>query len=589
MKNMLSWQNECFKRYEAAYEVKPIFVVVAGTGSGKTPMAVNLSSYARMREAEVNPLIICVTPWRSTKRGFKKWFAKSGLRASSNNNHAGDPSLDAVICTYASASEMLRMAETEGRPVILVLDEFHHLKEGNAWAEPYAEMQVGDGRGVIRAVLLSGTPWHEDGELVTSLVEYEEIETVVNGRKKVEQRVKSDISYSYGRAVSEQDDERNVVPIAFIPINGETTQEKYSKETGEIIPGEGRVLNTETMGENDPLSPFVDFTSDTIWDYDAATELLDKAVAKLTLLRHGENTEYVGGLVVTMRKEQAEAVQRYLKEQHQKSAIVVTSDDPKSHKKIEDFSDNPGEEWIIAVEQISEGVDIPRLKVMADLTNKRTSLHIIQRWGRILRRVRKPDDSFAVNADAFCFFINHPKLAEVALLIEDEMKQYKKELKDNSNPPKITTGFKTTGQSYSGSGYIAHGESEEGKVAALALWLWDTNYHGIRSGRRSHIDCMFTAREMLNLERVPDAFNNDQAACNEKPPRSYEDVKQSASESLTKATGRLAHAFFDGDYSQTQAYLNKKMDIKAWTIKTVSVEMIRERTALADKAVLSAA
>jgi hypothetical protein len=69
---------------------------------------------------------------------------------------------------------------------------------------------------------------------------------------------------------------------------------------------------------------------------------------------------------------------------HGVTAVVATSDDPDASDKIAGFalSDQP---WIVAVRMVSEGVDIPRLRIAVFATMTTTELFFRQAVGRIVR------------------------------------------------------------------------------------------------------------------------------------------------------------------------------------------------------------
>jgi superfamily II DNA or RNA helicase len=76
------------------------------------------------------------------------------------------------------------------------------------------------------------------------------------------------------------------------------------------------------------------------------------------------------------------------------AAVLVLSDDPRSSKKIEAFNTGT-ERWLVAVRQVSEGVDIVRLNVCLWTTSYRTPLFFSQAIGRVVR-ARNPRESATV-------------------------------------------------------------------------------------------------------------------------------------------------------------------------------------------------
>jgi len=64
-------------------------------------------------------------------------------------------------------------------------------------------------------------------------------------------------------------------------------------------------------------------------------------------------------------------------------AEIVTSDDPEASAKITRFASSP-DPWLVAVRMVSEGVDIPRLRVGVYATTVTTDLFFRQAVGRFV-------------------------------------------------------------------------------------------------------------------------------------------------------------------------------------------------------------
>ncbi len=110
--------------------------------------------------------------------------------------------------------------------------------------------------------------------------------------------------------------------------------------------------------------------------------VLADAHRKLTEIR-AEQPD-AGGLVIAMDVEHAKAIARILRVEHGVKAPVATSDDPDASDKIAAFGAST-EPWIVAVRMVSEGVDIPRLRVGVFATNTTTELFFRQALGRLVR------------------------------------------------------------------------------------------------------------------------------------------------------------------------------------------------------------
>ena len=101
--------------------------------------------------------------------------------------------------------------------------------------------------------------------------------------------------------------------------------------------------------------------------------------------------------------------------------VVVVSDEPGAHARIDRFARGGADapRWLVAVNMVSEGVDVPRLAVAAYATVKRTDLFFRQAVGRVVRRrPEDPDDLVAT-----VFLPADPTLTGCAERVEVELRQ----------------------------------------------------------------------------------------------------------------------------------------------------------------------
>jgi len=97
-------------------------------------------------------------------------------------------------------------------------------------------------------------------------------------------------------------------------------------------------------------------------------------------------------------------------------AAVAVSDDPQASSVIDMFTDDGKQQWLVAVNMVSEGVDIPRLRVGIYGTNVLTEMYFRQVVGRFVRmqdHVPKPQR-------AWLYLPKDPVLAHYARQIKDE-------------------------------------------------------------------------------------------------------------------------------------------------------------------------
>jgi hypothetical protein len=91
-----------------------------------------------------------------------------------------------------------------------------------------------------------------------------------------------------------------------------------------------------------------------------------------------------GGLVIAIDQEHAHGIARLLRDRFGTPADVVVSDDPTASRRIAEFTAND-RPWLVAVRMVSEGVDIPRLRVGVFATTTSTELFFRQAVGRFVR------------------------------------------------------------------------------------------------------------------------------------------------------------------------------------------------------------
>ena len=117
------------------------------------------------------------------------------------------------------------------------------------------------------------------------------------------------------------------------------------------------------------------------------------ADARLTDVRESGAPD-AGALMLATDQETARAYAKVVARVTGHKPVVVVSDDPRSGKRIEAFTRST-DRWIIAVKQVSEGVDIARLAVCVWACSFRTPLFFAQAVGRVVR-ARHPRETATV-------------------------------------------------------------------------------------------------------------------------------------------------------------------------------------------------
>ncbi len=100
-------------------------------------------------------------------------------------------------------------------------------------------------------------------------------------------------------------------------------------------------------------------------------------------LRRGEHPD-AGALAIAMNQEHARFLAGFVEARTGAKPAIVLSDEDDASRRIASFarSDDP---WIVAVHMVSEGVDIPRLRVGVYASNVVTEMYFRQFCGRFVR------------------------------------------------------------------------------------------------------------------------------------------------------------------------------------------------------------
>jgi superfamily II DNA or RNA helicase len=148
-------------------------------------------------------------------------------------------------------------------------------------------------------------------------------------------------------------------------------------------------------------------------DGDWIEHVLRDAHAELAALRAGAHPD-AGGLVVAIDKEHAERLAQRLARVAGEKPEIVTSDAADASQRIQRFAAGAGS-WLVSVLMVSEGVDIPRLRVGVYATSARTELFFRQVVGRFIRRTLGPKEQMS-----HLFLPSDPTLKRLATQIEEE-------------------------------------------------------------------------------------------------------------------------------------------------------------------------
>lgn len=390
------WQKAALDRFEAHPDRD--FLAVATPGAGKTTFALT----AALRDLSRHPhrRLIVVAPTQHLKHQWATAAASFGLHLEPEwrSNDAFPMDMHGVVVTYQQVASASRVLRGPSDDAFVVFDEIHHAASERAWGDAVAHAF----EHAAARLSLSGTPFRSDQNPIP-FVAYDFDEAVAH------------YTYDYGEALR---DGGVVRPVFFPRING---QMEWTTPDGVLISAtfDDQLDRTRTSERlRTALSPRGEWLP----------AVLDQAHGQLMRMR--EQHPDAGGLVIAMDVEHARAVADLLRRRHGVDAVVATSDDPDASDKIGGFADS-AEPWIVAVRMVSEGVDLPRLRVGVYATNTVTELFFRQAVGRLVRW-----DGTLRRQKAFMFVPDDPRLRTFAgALAERRTHSLKRREDDGEQPP----------------------------------------------------------------------------------------------------------------------------------------------------------
>ncbi len=372
------WQHAALARFAAAEH--PDFLAVATPGAGKTTFAL---AALRTSLAKRPGRVVVVAPTAHLKVQWASAAAGLGLHldpAWSPADGPMPPDMHGIVTSYQQVALSADAIRAQAAGAHVVLDEVHHAGEDQAWGDALRHAFA----TTHRRISLSGTPFRSDTRAIP-FVRYVADEAV------------PDFEYGYGDALR---DGRVVRPVYFPRTGGEM---EWSAPDG--------VVHQATF--DDPLANQLAnqrLRTALSIEGDWLPSVLREAVARLEIVRRQQPD--AGGLVIAMDQDHARGIAQLLRREIGAPATVVTSDDPDASEKIAAFAVGR-DPWLVAVRMVSEGVDIPRLRVGVYATTVTTDLFFRQAVGRFVRWVPGVRDQ-----RAWLFIPDDPRLrvraAEIA-------------------------------------------------------------------------------------------------------------------------------------------------------------------------------
>lgn len=366
------------------------FVFEACPGAGKSHMASELAWQMVNDDDQSIDLVIVVVPWNSIRgdetAGMIKAFDTRGLRIRDRLMLRGarivqqpvPSAFDAIITTYAEAMtqegvETIQLWRSKGLRIAFVFDEIHHASQLNGQWGSFAEEAH---ESSAMTIVMSGTYFRTDQHPI-KFVEYD-----ADGRP-----ITHCPPYRYAQGVAD----RVVRPVAFRYFDAELKciDEREGLETHSI----------SSIAENDRRFGAV-MREVFHPEGDVMRHMIHKIDEHLTQTRR---VFCNAGALITCRpgrdgnsedkhvKQIAQKVRQYTGE----DAVIVTHADKNAQGKISAFR-NGTSRYLIAVNMITEGVDIPRLRAVGFMRYVSSEMMFRQIVGRVLRMTEHEDGTAAM-------------------------------------------------------------------------------------------------------------------------------------------------------------------------------------------------
>jgi superfamily II DNA or RNA helicase len=362
------------------------FLLSAAPGAGKTRPALE---FARAQlAAGTATAVVVACPTAPLTRQWARAAHDLGIDLAPDADSPRPPSgFHGVSVTYARiAKAPARWAGSLPRRTLVIADEAHHLGEDLTWGVGFATAFAGSPRWL----LLSGTPFRSDATPIPGV------------RYDVSGMAEPDVSYSYAEAVADA----VCRPVCFVAYDG-----SLSWRSGDDVIESSfeAVLSTREASRRYRTAISTDLP-------DGLPRILREADTKLRAIRQAGHRD-AAGLVVAADSDHARRIAKQLREATGRVPLIVLHAEARAAAKLAAFTSST-DPWIVAVNMVSEGVDIPRLRVGVYATAAKTPLIFRQIVGRFVRTLpRRPIEP------SWLYVPADPVLRDHAATIEQELRR----------------------------------------------------------------------------------------------------------------------------------------------------------------------
>lgn len=384
--DLRQWQGECLRKVVGfVNEGKTNFLCTATPGSGKTKLALTVAHYF-LKEKYCDRVVV-VTPSDQLKRQWS-WeaaeFAGIDLDPDYSNSQGIEVSdFHGVAITYALLGQdkkSVHAQNTFSKKTLVIFDEIHHAGESLTWGNAVKNSF----ENAVFRLAISGTAFRSDDAQIP-FITYENKVSV------------ADYTYSYERAIRE-----NVCRPVYFTIHEGQMKWKVGAQEFEHTFKDSLAPDQVSKRLKTALDPKGNWVKDVLKDADR----------KLSEIRQTHHN--AAGLVFAATQRHAQEISKVVEKITGEIPPVVISSDDDGSEKIQAFKNGNGR-WLISVRMVSEGVDIPRLRVGVYLTIIKSELYFRQAVGRFVRVLKSLQSQ-----DAFIFIPQDKDIVKLAETIQLE-------------------------------------------------------------------------------------------------------------------------------------------------------------------------
>ena len=375
------WQKVAFEKFVASDSED--FLTVATPGAGKTTFALTAARHVLAQDPRRR--LIVVAPTAHLKIQWARAAAAFALHldpawSAADGRLPGD--MHGIVTTYQQVASSAAVLADVARDAFVVFDEIHHAGDDRAWGE---SVRVAF-ESASRRLSISGTPFRSDTRAIP-FVRY------------VQDEATPDFEYGYGEALA---DRRVVRPVYFPRTSGhmEWTAPDGSLNAASFDDALDQARSSQRLRTALSL------------EGEWLPTVLRQAIDQLEQLRQEQAD--AAGLIIATDQDHARGIVKVMRERFGQQAAVVLSDDPDASARIAAFATGT-DAWLVAVRMVSEGVDIPRLRVGVYATTTTTELFFRQAVGRFVRWTPG-----IKNQKAYLFIPDDPRLRARAFQIADQ-------------------------------------------------------------------------------------------------------------------------------------------------------------------------